>query len=218
MNSEKQTIRVALADDHTMFRKGVVSILRQTEDIEVVAEASNGIELLDALACLSAPPDVCLLDVNMPGMNGYDTLVAIKARYPQTRAIALTMMDHEAIIIRMIRAGVNGYLLKENEPEELAVAIRAVLVTDFHRTELIAGKIINMTLKGIEPHHFRLSEKEQEFLKLCITDLSYKEIAVAMGTTTRTVQGYRDAMFDRLKIKSRTGLALYAIKTGLVEI
>jgi DNA-binding NarL/FixJ family response regulator len=213
-----EKIRVALADDHTLVRKGFVSILQEDPDFEVVADASNGRELLQLLERKPEPADVCLLDVSMPEMNGYETLLALRERYPEMRFLILTQLEHEYIIVRMLKAGASGYMLKSTEPAELKQAIRAILHHPFYNNKLVNNKLISLVTKGEDYKKIALTAQEESFLKHCCSDLAYKQIADKMGISERTAAFYRQQLFDKLNVQSRTGLALYALKLGLVPM
>lgn len=216
--TSNKPIRVALADDHTMFRKGIVSMLNNAPEFEVVAEAGNGEELIGMINALDTLPDVVLLDINMPKMNGYDTLVSLKAKFPEMKFLILTMFDHEFVILKMLRNGANGYLLKEDDPEELKRAIEFVFHRNFYHSELVSGRLISIVQKGLEYTQIHLTDKEQKFLELCCTEHTYKEIAEMMNLSVRTVEGYRDTLFEKLKVKSRTGLVIYALRLGISNV
>lgn len=211
-------IRVALADDHNIVRDGFVAIFREDKEFEVVADAPNGKELMRLLEAVYPPADVCMLDVNMPHMNGYETLIALKEKYPKTRVLILTQLEHEYIVVKMLMAGASGYMLKTVEKSELKRAIKVILNHPFYGNDLVNGKLISMVTKGEEYTKNILTEREQVFLKFCCSDLAYKEIADKMGISERTAAFYRQQLFDKLDVKSRTGLALYALKLGLVPI
>ena len=211
-----KTIRVALADDHKLVRKSIISMLSDYDDIEVVADASNGDELFRLLEKLNPPPDVCLLDVNMPVMNGYETIVKLKQHLPEMKILMLTQYDNEFVIIRMLRAGANAFMLKDSDPSELVLAIRTIMNKPFFNSTLVNGHLISIVQKGDKNSTLTLSDIERTFLKYCASDLAYKEIGKAMNLSVRTIEGYREKLFLKLDVKSRTGLALYAIKLGLV--
>ena len=215
-----QKIRVAIADDHTLVRKGYIALLEEDEtgEFEVVADAPNGKDLLLSLKKLSAPPDVCLLDVSMPEMNGYETLLALKEQYPGTRFLILTQLEHEHIVIRMLKAGASGYMLKSTDPEELRQAIKTIVRSPYYNNSLVNHKLISLVTKGEDYRKISLTPQEENFLKHCCSDLGYKEIAGKMGITERNAAFYRQQLFDKLGVQSRTGLALYALKLGLVPI
>ena len=211
-------IRIALADDHTIVRRGIAAMLDADKDFTVVADAPNGKALLEALAGIRPPAHVCLLDVNMPEMNGYETLVALKEKYPEMRFLILTQLEHEYIIVRMLKAGASGYMLKDAEPGELKVAIRTIMSEPFYTSKLVNGQLISLVRKGRSYDRLALTDREQEFLKLSCSEMPYKEIAAKMNISERTAAFYRQSLFEKLDIKSRTGLALYALKLGLVPM
>jgi two-component system invasion response regulator UvrY len=213
-----EKIRLAIADDHTLVRKGYVAMLQSEPEFEVVADAANGRELLKAMEALKEPADVCLLDVNMPEMNGYDTLLALRKSYPRMRFLVLTQLEHEFIIVRMLKAGASGYMLKTVEPSELKIAIKGVMEHAYYNNALVDGRLIGLVQKGDDYKKLAITDREEEFLKLCCSELAYKEIADRMKISERTVAFYRETLFDKLDIKSRTGLALFALKLGLVPM
>lgn len=217
MISEQPKIRVGIADDHTMFRGGIISILNESDRFIVVAEGANGKELMNAIALLKSPPDVCILDINMPEMNGYDTLKALRDRYKDMKFLVLTMLAHEYVIIKMLRLGANGYLLKEDDPKDLKRALETVYHQDFYHTDLVNGHLISLVKNGLDYKKIVLSDHEATFLKYACSEMTYKEIADAMHVGVRTIDSYRDALFTRLNVKSRTGLAIYALKLGLAH-
>ena len=211
-------IKIALADDHAILRKGVAELLSGFEDMEVVAEAANGRELLARLEQAKELPDVCIVDINMPEMNGYETAAAIRKNWPGIKILALSMYDTELNIIKMLRSGANGYILKDNDPEDLRIAITQVYKNGFYHSELVTGRMLHLLHDPEKKAVLDLSERELNFLKLCCTELTYKEIADQMFLSPRTIDGYREALFDKLKITSRTGLVIYAIKAGMVDL
>lgn len=211
-------IRVALADDHTMFRKGIVELLRGSGLFEIVAEAGDGEELINKISKLKDLPEVCLLDVNMPIMDGYKTLAKLKADYPSMKFLTLSMYDHEFAIIKMLRTGANGYLLKEDDPDELIRAIEYVADNDFYHSALTNEHLRAMRKGGEDYKPIVLNTNEQTFLELCCSDLVYKEIAAQMGLSVRTVEGYRDDLFAKLGVNNRTGLVIYALRHGMVNL
>ncbi|HYD20257.1 MAG TPA: response regulator transcription factor [Flavipsychrobacter sp.] len=210
-----EKITVALADDHTMFRRGLISILKPYKNIEVVYDAANGQEMLDHIAMTETRPRVCIIDINMPVLNGYDTAKYIRRHYRDIKMLALSMYDDEANIIQMLRAGVSGYLLKDSEPDTLVEAIKKVHEDGFYHSDLITNDILNSVH---DKEQLKLSSLEIEFLKMACTEMTYKEMATAFNVSERTVDGYRDRLFDKLKVKSRIGLVIYAIRNNLVDL
>jgi DNA-binding NarL/FixJ family response regulator len=211
-------IKIALADDHAILRKGVAEILARFEGFEVVMEAGNGKELLAKMEVAATLPDICIIDINMPEMNGYETTAAIKKAWPHVKVLALSMYDTELNIIKMLRNGANGYILKDNDPEDLRIAINEVHKNGFYHTELVTGRMLHLLHDAGSKVALDLPERELNFLKYCCTELTYKEIAEKMFLSPRTIDGYREALFEKLQTTSRTGLVMYAIKAGLVDL
>lgn len=212
-------ILVGVADDHTLMRNALARLINSFENYTVIFEASNGKEVKDKIS-KHVLPDIILLDVNMPDIDGYETAKWIYKNHPQIKILALSMFTDESIIIRMLRLGAKGYILKNAEPEELNLALNSVMQKDFYLSDYISGKVISGLHKDIdlpeEPVH--LNDKEREFLQWACTEMTYKDIAVKMFVSPRTVDDYRNALFEKLKVKSRIGLVLYAIRHGMVEI
>ena len=211
-------IRIAIAEDYTMVRKGYVSILDADEDFEVVADEENGEDLLRRLAQVHPPADICLLDVSMPKMNGYETLLALRQRYPEMRFLILTQLEHEFIVIKMLKAGASGYMLKTVEPSELKGALKTIMDRPFYSNKLVDSHLIKLVQKDEPYKKLVLTGPEETFLKWCCSDLGYKEIADKMGVKESAVIYYRKQLFDKLNVQSRTGLALYALKLGLAPM
>ncbi|MBE2288183.1 MAG: response regulator transcription factor [Chitinophagaceae bacterium] len=215
--SEK--IRLALADDHNLFRKGVEELIEDFDNMEIVASVANGKELIDKLTAAKVLPDVCLLDINMPEMNGFETAKKIKELWPDIKILAVSVYDSEFNVLGMLRAGAGGYILKDTQPQVLRVAIESMHKNGFYHSELVTGKILHQFMtKPKEQSSVELSENELLFLKHCCSELTYKEIADLMKISHRTIDGYRDQLFLKLNIKSRTGLVLYALKTGIATL
>jgi two-component system, NarL family, invasion response regulator UvrY len=214
-----KNIQVGVADDHTLLRSALARLINSFENYKVIFEAGNGQEVKDKLN-KHVIPDIMLLDVNMPDIDGYETAKWIYKNYPQVKVLALSMFSDEATIIRMLRLGAKGYIMKNAEPEELKLALDSVLQKDFYLSELISGKIISGLHKDMDnPHEpVALSEKEKEFLKWVCTELTYKDIAAKMFVSPRTVDDYRNSCFEKLNVKTRVGLVIFAIKHNMVEI
>lgn len=212
---------IALADDHVLLRIGLAQ-LAESMGFTVLFQADDGKACIDKLA---APPlpDVILMDINMPLMDGYTATQWLKENHPDIRVLALSMYDNEASIIRMLKCGAKGYILKDSEPAELKAAIDAVLAKGFYYSDLVSGKLIHAINKiddgGSDVHALvKLNERETDFLKYACTEMTYKEIADKMFVSPRTIDGYRDALFEKLQVKTRVGLVMYAIKNGIVTV
>jgi DNA-binding NarL/FixJ family response regulator len=180
----------------------------------------NGRELIDKLQS-GTEPDLVLMDINMPVMDGYEATKWIKDNRPLIKVLALSMYDDENAIMKMLRHGARGYILKDSEPAELRMALDAVTNKGYYYSELVTGKLIHSINHADENGNSpaaKLNDREMEFLKLACSELTYKEIAAEMHLSPRTIDGYRDALFEKLEIKTRTGLAIYAIKNGIVQV
>lgn len=214
-----ETIKIALADDHTLFRKGVEELVADFDNMEVLYSVANGKELVQKLSSAAVLPDVCLLDINMPEMNGFETAKKIKENWPEIKILAVSVYDSEFHILSMLRAGAGGYILKDSQPEILRQAIESLYKNDFYHSEMVTGKILHQLVsKPKEVTSAELNENEIQFLKLCCSEMTYKEIADVMSISHRTIDGYRDQLFAKLNIKSRTGLVLYALKRGIATL
>jgi len=219
---QKCKTSVALVDDHTLLRKGLANLVRNYSDYAVLFEADNGKEFIKELK-LESLPDIVLLDINMPTMDGYETALWIKHHYPEIRVLALSMYDNEQSIIRMMKNGAKGYILKDIDPVEFKMALDSVIKKGFYYSELVTGKLIHAVNAIDEGDHplqtlVKLNQRELQFLKLVCTELTYREIAEQMFLSPRTIDGYRDDLFDKLKVKTRVGLVMYAIKNGIVTL
>ena len=213
--------KIVLVDDHILLRNGLAALVKKLGH-HVLFEANNGKEFIANLDAKQLP-DIILLDINMPEMDGYQTAQWIKNNHPTIKVLALSMYDNENAIIRMLQHGVRGYILKDSEPSELKAAIHAVNVRGYYYSDLVSGQLINSINKMddganeiVESN--TLTDKEIEFVKYACTELTYKEIAEKMCVGIRTVDGYRDSVYDKLNIKTRVGLAVYAIKNQYVII
>ena len=212
---------LVLIDDHSLLRNGLASLLKDIGH-DVLFEADNGKDFIEKLKPGSLP-EVVLLDINMPEMDGYATAQWIKTNHPEIKVLALSMYDNENAIIRMLKCGARGYILKDCDPAELKAAIDALIHKGYYYSELVSGKLIHAINKidddGSELKSLiQLNDRETDFLKYACTELTYKEIADKMFVSPRTIDGYRDALFEKLQVKTRVGLVLYAIKNGVVNV
>ncbi|RYG53020.1 MAG: response regulator transcription factor [Chitinophagaceae bacterium] len=219
MTAVIKKIQVAVADDHSLLRQALAKLINSFENFTVLFEANNGNEIKSKLG-KHIIPDIVLLDVNMPDMDGYETAQWLHTNYPQVKVLALSMFSDENIIIRMLKLGAKGYILKNAEPEELKEALNSVLEKDFYLSEFISGKIVSGLNKDLDRPDDRvtLSEKEKELLRWICSEMTYKDIAGKMFVSPRTLDDYRNNLFEKLKVKTRVGLVLYAIRNRLVEV
>lgn len=216
---EIMKVKVAIADDHAIFRAGLKQLINTFPEFEVCIDASDGQDLIDKIEASPAIISICILDVTMPNLNGYDTLAKIKETWPDIKTLILTMHGSEFPIIKLLRNGANGYLLKGADPDELHIALNELNEKGFYSSEFMTNKFIT-ALQNLKKKHLVIdfSENELAFLKLCLSEMSYKEIAIQMGISPRTAEGYRDALFAKLNLKTRTGLVMYVLKTGLIPL
>jgi len=217
-----ETKYIAIVDDHTMFRKGLVSLINLFPGYQVQLEAANGQDLIKQLQPAKLP-DILLLDIVMPEMDGYATAKWIRLNYPEIRILALSTMEGENAIIKMIKNGARGYVLKDAEPAELKRAFDDVLSLGYFFNDLVSRKVLQNVYQlgdtADEAGVFsRLTENELVFLKLACSEKTYFEIAKEMFLSERTIDGYRDSIFKKLNVTTRVGMALYAVKNGLVNL
>jgi len=211
--------KIALADDHLLLRTALASLIDSFGDCTVVIQANNGSELISQVQSTNIP-DIALLDLNMPVMDGYETAIWFKDNFPDVQVLMLTMYDTEATMIRLLQAGVKGFLKKDVHPSELRFAIQSVMQNGYYYSHSTTGKLVNLFRSGDDNTIQKnlLSDQEILFLKYVSTDLTYKEIAGEMDLNPRSVDNLRDHLFEKLDVKSRVGLAMYAIRQGLVSL
>jgi two-component system invasion response regulator UvrY len=214
---EKEKIHIAYADDHDLVRIGISSIINTFENFQVDFQATNGKDLINKLEIAKTLPNICLLDINMPVMNGFDTLVAIKSRWPEMKVLILTVCDIEMYIIRTILNGANGYVIKESKPEELKKAMLAIYTNGYYYSETVSGHFFKSVLSK-EKKLTAFTATEVEVLKFSCTDLSYPQIAEKMKKTTRSIESHKERLFDKLQIHSRQSLVMKAIELGYIPL
>jgi len=212
-------VLVAIADDHRLMRNALAKLINTFEGYSVLLEADNGKDLRNKIM-QHIVPDIVLLDVNMPEMDGFETTQWLHKNYPQVKVLALSMLSDERTIIKMFRLGAKGYLLKNTDPAELRQALDSIMDKNVYLSEYVSGKLVSGLHRDAEltAKEIVMNEKEREFLRWTCSELSYKEIAEKMFLSPRTVDDYRQSLFTRLKVHSRVGLVMYAIKNGIVDI
>ena len=211
----EEPIRIALVDDHRLFRSGIASLLDNFDNYTIIFEAGDGEEMIRKINP-KLKPDIILLDINMPKMNGITTARWLRDNHPDINVIVLSMFEDAEKVLTMVRMGVKGYLLKDAEPYEFQDALHKVSLNEVYYPEFVTRHLVNSI--NTEFNLAKLNSREIEFLKLAASELTYKEIADHMCISSRTVDGYRDQLFEKLQIKSRIGLVLYAIKHKLIDL
>jgi len=214
-------IKLAIADDHKIFRNGLKATLEDCADFDLVIEASNGKQLLGMLTDIK--PDVILMDIKMPEMDGIQTTTAIKQKYKDVKVLALSMFNEDKYIVDMMKAGASGYLLKNAEPEEIIEAISTVFYKDYYFNEHLSITLIkqlagNNSSNNPSQSLADFNEREIEVLRLVCQECSNQEIADKICLSVRTVEGYRARLFEKTRSKNLVGLVIFAIKTGIINV
>ncbi|MBB6371870.1 response regulator transcription factor [Chryseobacterium shigense] len=206
---------IVIVDDHVLIAKALEGIIDNFNDFEVIYVCENGKDLIQKFEDNGQIPDIVLLDISMPIMNGFETAAWLTQNHPDIKVMALSMQGDDNSVIKMIKNGAKGYLLKNTHPKDLETALTKLDSEGFFYPEW-ASKIIfsNMNKDKETENSVRISDREKEFLKYTVTELSYKEIADKMCCSPRTVESYRDQLCDKLDLKTRVGLAVFAIKNG----
>lgn len=212
MSPPNRSIKLGIVDDHHLYRKGLISLLDKWSPFyEVVLEASDGESLIELLPQVTLP-EVLIMDINMPRKNGFESVFWLNQHYPDIQVLVLSMVGQEESIVRMIKHGVKGYLTKDIDPQVLHQALQTVVRGKFFYTDFLSKKLI----LAIQDHERpTLTDRELIFIKLACTEMTYQQIADEMYVSPKTVDGYRKALFEKLKVKSRVGLAMYAVNNGL---
>ena len=214
-----ETYKVILADDHVLLRDALAALIDSFEECKIIAVASNGKELVRLIEA-GQLPHIVVLDLNMPEMDGYETAQWLQDTHPDIKILILTMYDSEIALIRLLQVGVRGFLKKDIHPYELKTALLSVADDGYYYAHNTTGKLASLFQKNQQNksslEKAMLTKLDIDFLKMASTDMTYKEIAQAMNITPRAIDGYRDSLFEKLDVKSRVGLAIYAVKNGIV--
>ena len=207
---------IAIIDDHLLFAQSLKSLINTFEDFEVTHQANNGQAFIEMLKINSDLPEIALMDMNMPIMGGAETTLWLQKNFPSIKVLALSMDDDENSILKMIRNGAKGYLLKDIHPDILLEALQGVLKDGFYHTKKVSDTLVgSLHTNGKATIDVKLQERELEFLKLASTEMTYKEIADVMHLSPKTIDGYREQLFKKLTVRNRIGLVIYALKNGI---
>ncbi|HLX53261.1 MAG TPA: response regulator transcription factor [Aquella sp.] len=214
------SVKIGLVDDHILVRDALANAIKSFDEFDVTLLAENGKDFISKLNHTNIP-EILILDLNMPEMDGHETIYWLLKNHPEIKILVLSMYDAESLI-HLIKVGVRGFVKKGAAPSELKHAIQSVLTTGTYCSTSVTSRLFGLMKDlGTKNSYWGtiiLNECEIAFLKLVATELTYKEIAQKMKVSPRTVDNYRDALFLKLNVKSRVGLVVYAIKSGIVTL
>lgn len=230
----QQQIKIGIVDDHNLFRKGLIKLINlgdKDNKYSILFEAGNGNELIEKIGNKTTPkPDIILMDIDMPDMDGFETVSWLQKFHPNINVLVISMFEHEEKIVRMLKLKVKGYLSKDIKVEDMHKALEAIADKGFYYSDKVAevmaktiqdeGKIDNESPNGLASNPsvwVGLSENEIEFVKLACTEMTYQQIADKMSLSVKTIEGYRENMFQKFKLKNRVSLAMFAVRNGLVK-
>lgn len=214
-------IKIALADDHVLFRKGMVALLEMEDDFQVVLEAGNGLELTRRIGGIEA--DIVLMDLEMPEMDGLEATATLKETQPGLKVLMLSSHDEDEIILDAVEKGAKGYLMKDADPEDVIEAIRSTVHSGFYFQEhvsklLLRGIVEKDLLKGPAIPEVTLTEREREVLQLIFEEKKSSEIADQLCLSPRTVESYRKNMLEKVGVRNSVGLVLFGLKHKLLSL
>ena len=206
---------IVIVDDHILIANALVEIISKFKNFNVVYICKNGIDLQQKIGS-SIKPDIILLDISMPEMDGFETSKWLQDKYPDIMVMALSMQNDDASLIKMIKNGAKGYMLKNIQPSELEQALEMMIKKGRYFPEWAAIKVFDSLNSdhSLNSNRIKLSDREIEFLQYTTSEMNYKEMAEKMFCSPRTIENYRDSLFAKLGLKTRVGLAIYAIKNG----
>ncbi|MDP3394815.1 response regulator transcription factor [Sediminibacterium sp.] len=215
--------KIVLVDDHVLLRNGLAGIIAGFGNFTVLFEANNGSHFIEQLDANNLP-DIVLLDVTMPVMNGFETAEWIYCNHPNIKVMVLSMLNDERTVIKMLKFGAMGYMTKDTDPKELNRALNELYNKGIYFNQLLCYNLVHSIRNGVEEPNdeyqtfLNLPEREKDFLKLLATDLTLKEIAAKMNLSPRTIDGYRDNLFEKVKVSNRVGLVLFALRNNLIQL
>lgn len=208
-------INIAIADDHYIFLEGLTATIDSFEDCSVIMKADSGAGLLASFEQATQLPDICIFDISLALSEGYDTLKTIKQKWPKIKMLIISAFANEISIMRSIKVGVNGFLLRTSEPEDIHKAILSIHKDGYYYSEFIPREFLE---KDRDSVLLQLTYPEMEYLSLCCSEMSYKAIADCMNISIHTVEGYKRSLFKKLHTNSRIGLVLFALNMGMAPV
>lgn len=211
-------VRIGITDDQQLFLKSLVTLVNTFEGFTTVLDASNGKDLVEKLAASTQLPDILLLDVNMPVMDGITAATEISAKYPGIKLVALSLKDDDITVISMLKAGCCAYLVKDIHPHELEKALNEIYTKGYYNADVTNINYRRLILQDKQKDNLKLTEKELAFIKLSCSELTYKQVAAQMFLAERTIDGYRESVFEKMNVQSRVGMVMEAIRRGIVSI
>ncbi|MFB9057534.1 response regulator [Mariniflexile ostreae] len=209
---------VVVVEDHLLLSQAIAGLVNSFPDFNVLYTCQHGKALLTMLKTTSNIPDLILMDVKMPILNGIETTEIITKQYPDIKVIALSVEEEDATIIKMLKVGAKGYLLKDVEKDILELALTETIKHGYYHTRDVSNILINSLNNTEQTDDIKLKNREIEFITHVCSEMTYKEIADKMFLSPKTIDGYRDCLFQKLNVRNRIGLVLYAIKHGIYKV
>jgi len=211
---------IVIVEDHLLIAKAITNIIEGFNAYKVIYEVENGKELITRIGEPGNVPEIILLDISMPLMDGYETAKWLTEHYPGVLVMALTMRNEDEALIKMIKSGAKGFLHKNIHPAELELALNTLVEKGHYFPDWATGKLLNNIANDDKSaaDKVQLTAKEIEFLQYAATELTYKEIGEKLYCSPRTVEGYRDALFEKLDLRTRIGLVVYGIRNGIIKV
>lgn len=210
-------MKLAIVEDHHLIRKAIIKIVKTLGEYDFTIEASNGKDFVDKYAKLDDKPEICIIDIRMPEMDGFELAYYIKKNISELKVLVLTLYDEEYYLIKMMKYGVNGYLLKNCDPDEIHNALQSISKNSFYYNNIFSKSLKNLVESNVVKL-INITDNEKLFLEVCGEDLTYGQIAIKMNKTQRSVEGYKDSLFKKFQVYNRASLVLVAIKLGIIKV
>lgn len=216
--TQNKEYNLVIVDDHLLVADSLKMLIGMFSGYHVLYHAKNGLDLQQKMSIEPIKPDIILLDVNMPVMNGYETMAWIANEHPDIKVLALSMDDDEQMVLGMLSRGANGYLLKDIHPDSLKLALNEVVEKGYYHSDKVTSALMGSLKPKTENRKIKLKEQELKFIKLSCSELTYAEIAEKMFLSPKTIDNYRSDLFKRFRVKNRVGLVIFALKNNVITI